>query len=136
MTEQHKVIIIDDDKLSTHNWKILFHFVGEKVFSLNAAQLEEFISQALDQTPVLAIMIGEIGKSELNTAELIRQIHQVLPKMPILLQRDPAFIRDKVDESSQPWIIQLPDKPDYQNLLRLLDYARQLNGLKPLQTKS
>jgi len=30
MTEQHQVIIIDDDKLATHNWKILFHFVGKK----------------------------------------------------------------------------------------------------------
>jgi len=103
---------------------------------LSSAQLEWFISQAVGQPPVLAIMIGEIANPALSTAELIRLIHQTHPKIPLLLQRDSAFIRNELDESSQPWIIQLPDKPDYQSLLRLLDYARQLIGLKPMQTKS
>jgi DNA-binding NtrC family response regulator len=136
MAIQHKVIIIDDDKLAAHNWKILFHFVGEEVSSLNSIQAEKKFIEGLNQEAVLAIMIGSISDKQYSVPAFIQLIHQAHPRLPIFLQGDSTFIQEQVPENSQPWIIQLPAKPDYQTLLRLLDYARHLLGLKPVKTQS
>lgn len=136
MATRHKVIIIDDDKLATHNWKIRFHFVGEDVASINSTLTDKLLSDRLFQEPVLAIMIGKISDSHFSVPALIDLIHQAQPKLPIFLQAESAFIRQQIQEASQPWIIQLPEHPDYQTLLRLLEYARQLLGLKPMKTHS
>lgn len=71
MVIQHKVIIIDDDKLATHNWKILFHFVGEEVSSLNSIQAEKKFSEGLNQEAVLAIMIGSISNKQYSVPAFI-----------------------------------------------------------------
>tara|TARA_R110002110_G_scaffold415821_2_gene656886 strand:- start:106230 stop:107693 length:1464 start_codon:yes stop_codon:yes gene_type:complete len=139
MTTRHKVIIIDDDKLATHNWKVLFNFIGEDVVALDSESGKKYITGRLHNEHVLAIMLGKFKSDEANDQALvsyINAIHSVKNKLPLLLQCPAEFIHDKLPESAQAWTIQLPKNPDYQTLIRLLEYARQLIGLQVSQTPS
>ena len=138
MTQEPKVIIIDDDKLLTHNWKILLNFIGEDVVTFGSEQWNENQSKPNEKQKFLAVIIGKLMDSAFNEnafEDMIRSIHQYYPKIPVLLNCDAGFIHH-LPESSQPWIIQLPIKIDYLTLIRMLEYARQLSGLELRQVKS
>jgi len=139
MTQDLKVAIIDDDKLSTHNWKILLGFINEEMLAFSAEQWKEFVRDNPDNNQVFAVIIGNLMTLAFNNSareELIKSIHESYPKIPILLNCEQAFVQDKVPEASQSWLIQLPDSIEYKTLLQHLDYARQLHGLELKQIKS
>ena len=45
MTEAPKVAVIDNDKLSIHNWKILLNFISEEVLTFSAEKWQQFIQE-------------------------------------------------------------------------------------------
>jgi sigma-54 specific flagellar transcriptional regulator A len=139
MTQDLKVAIIDDDKLSTHNWKILLNFINEEMLAFNAEQWKEFVNDNPDNNQVFAVIIGNLMALAFNNSaqeELIKSIHQAYPKMPILLNCEQDFIHNNIPDDSQSWLIQLPDAMEYKTLLQHLDYARQLHGIELKQIKS
>ena len=108
MTQDLKVAIIDDDKLSTHNWKILLGFINEEMLAFSAEQWKEFVRDNPDNYQVFAVIIGNLMTQAFNNSareELIKSIHESYPKIPILLNCEQAFVQDKVPEASQSWLI-------------------------------
>ena len=108
MTQDLKVAIIDDDKLSTHNWKILLGFINEEMLAFSAEQWKEFVRDNRDNNQVFAVIIGNLMTLAFNNSareELIKSIHESYPKIPILLNCEQAFVQDKVPEASQSWLI-------------------------------
>lgn len=138
MALEPKVVIIDDDKLSTHNWKILLKFISEDVMAFSAEQWARYNFEQHEDQPFLAVLIGKLMDSAFNEnalEDMVKSVHTLYPKMPILLNCDDAFIYN-LPESSQSWVIQLPENIEYLTLIRMLEYARQLCGLELKQTKS
>ena len=79
MTQEPKVIIIDDDKLLTHNWKILLNFIGEDVVTFGSEQWNENQSKPNEKQKFLAVIIGKLMDSAFNEnafEDMIRSIHQ------------------------------------------------------------
>tara|TARA_R110000824_G_scaffold288508_2_gene476523 strand:+ start:94075 stop:95595 length:1521 start_codon:yes stop_codon:yes gene_type:complete len=138
MAQEPKVVIIDDDKLSTHNWKILLKFISEDVMAFSAEHWARYNFEQNNDQPFLAVLIGKLMDSAFNESafeDLVKSIHDLHPKIPILLNCDDTFIHN-LPESSQPWVIQLPVNIEYLTLIRMLEYARQLSGLELKQSKS
>ncbi len=138
MAKQHKLILIDDNKVSAYNWVILLRFIGEDVLALRKAnwQARLKVRRAAD---FYAFMLGEpvnSGDDQEELRELLQSIHEAYPQMPLLLRCDEALLQH-LPEQSRPYLLALPEpEAGYQHILATLQKARQLGGASPLKAES
>jgi sigma-54 specific flagellar transcriptional regulator A len=80
------VLVIDDDRLSSHSLSILLRFVGETpvlATSDSWAESLRMLSGSGAQSQILAAAFGQVRKGSL--AEALAQVHAAAPMLPLLL---------------------------------------------------
>lgn len=85
------VLVIDDDRLSSHSLSILLRFVGETPVMATSESWAESLrmlasngaQSPLTQSPLLAAAFGQIRKQPLP--EILVQVHNAAPHLPLLL---------------------------------------------------
>lgn len=129
--ERLKIVVLDDDRLSSHNLSIQLKFVGENPMvatSDNWQQMFSMLGQRNELGNVLAIAIGII-KGE-GLVDLLLQLHLHYPQLPILLLCATEGLQlSQLPESLQQKLLPLGDKLlNYQSLSAVLKTARQMAG--------
>ncbi len=130
-SERLKIVVLDDDRLSSHNLSIQLKFVGETPMvatSDNWQQMFSMLAQRNEMGNLLAIAIGVIKGDGL--ADLLMQLHLSQPHLPILLltNADETQIA-QLPESLKKVLLSLGDKVlNYQVLTEALRTARQITG--------
>jgi len=138
-TPRLKVLVLDDDRLSSHNLSIQLRFVGEVPLvstSENWQQMFGMLSERGDSTSILALVLGQIRKTDLT--DLLLNLHHHSPELPIL----------SLAELSPDQMLHLPDtlqarllplgegSLNYQRLMDALNTARRLTGRQGAQPQS
>ncbi|MDY6982859.1 MAG: sigma-54 dependent transcriptional regulator [Pseudomonadota bacterium] len=80
------VLVIDDDRLSSHSLSILLRFVGETPVMATSESWAESLRMLAGngaQSPLLAAAFGQIRKQPLP--EILVQVHTAAPHLPLLL---------------------------------------------------
>jgi sigma-54 specific flagellar transcriptional regulator A len=123
-----KVLVLDDDRLSSHNLSIQLRFVGETPLvstSENWQQALRTLTERGEDNDLLAIALGNIRHADLN--ELLLNLHMQRPQLPLLLLNQQAS--GQLPASLQARMLTLGDGAlNYQSLLAALKSARQLAG--------
>jgi sigma-54 dependent transcriptional regulator, flagellar regulatory protein len=138
MPQEYKVAIIDDDRMSSHNWSILLKFIGEDPLMLTAENWQQTISQLESDNKVFVVIIGNVMESRFNEnalLELIQAIHEWDSNVSFLLKPSGNSLQG-LDVSIQSLILDLPEQTDYQSLLKALNQARNTLGLDKPELKS
>src|SRR5688572_4219287 len=130
--DNQKVVVLDDDRLSSHNLSIQLKFVGETPVLSNSdnwKQLFQTLSERHEFENVIAIAFGIIKNFSL--LDLLNTLHSHFPKLPLLLLNNQEEIQySLLPESLQAKVLPLGDKAlNYRSLLVALQNARELNGL-------
>lgn len=137
MSQELKVAIIDDDRLSSHNWNILLKFVGEDPLMLTGENWQrELISSG--GNGILAVMVGSLMESRFNDnaiVELVEAIHEWNGEVPIFLNFQKNAL-ENLPEVNNSTIFELPDQSDYQSLLKVLVQARKSRGFDDASLES
>lgn len=129
--ERLKIVVLDDDRLSSHNLSIQLKFVGETPMvatSDNWQQMFGMLGQRNELGNVLAIALGVIKGDSL--VDLLLQLHLHYPQLPILLltAADPRQL-EQLPSGLRTRLLPLGDKVlNYQVLSAALKSARQLSG--------
>jgi sigma-54 dependent transcriptional regulator, flagellar regulatory protein len=129
--ENQKVVVLDDDRLSSHNLSIQLKFVGETPVLSNSdnwKQLFQTLSERHEFENVIAIALGVIKSYSL--LDLLNALHSHFPKLPLVLLNNQEEIQySLLPESLQAKVLPLGDKAlNYRSLLVALQNARELNG--------
>jgi sigma-54 specific flagellar transcriptional regulator A len=133
------VLVVDDDRLSSHSLSILLRFVGETpvmATSESWAESLRMLAGSGPQSPLLAAGFGQIRKQPLP--ELLVQVHQAAPHLPLLLlggsdsDIDEALPQHQLNALPESLRARLLTPGDgaltNQRLLTLLNEARRLTG--------
>jgi sigma-54 specific flagellar transcriptional regulator A len=129
--ERLKIIVLDDDRLSSHNFSIQLKFAGENPMvatSENWQQMLNMLAQRNELGNVLAIAIGVVKGESLT--DLLLQLHLNQPHLPILLltPADGAQL-SQLPDTLRALLLPLGDKTlSYPVLAAALQTARQFNG--------
>src|SRR5688572_30686367 len=84
--ENQKIVVLDDDRLSSHNLSIQLKFVGETPVLSNSdnwKQLFQTLSERHELENIIAIALGVIKSYTL--LDLLNALHSHFPKLPLLL---------------------------------------------------
>jgi len=130
-SERLKIVVLDDDRLSSHNLSIQLKFVGENPMvatSDNWQQMFSMLAQRNELGNLLAIAIG-VTKGD-SLTDLLLQLHLNHPKLPILLLTNADDTQlSQLPDSLRAVLLPLGDKVlNYQVLTQALLSARQLTG--------
>jgi sigma-54 specific flagellar transcriptional regulator A len=129
-SELLKVLVIDDERLSSHNLGIQLKFVGEVPLLCSSEQWSD-VASAQGADLLLAVVVGAIRKSD--PAALLASVHRQLPALGILL----------VTNQSQPDLSMLPpagrsgvqvleeSSLNYETMSAALRKAREQKGVAP-----
>lgn len=129
--ERLKIVVLDDDRLSSHNLSIQLKFAGETPLVAttdNWQQLFNMLGQRNELGNVLALAIGVLKGDGLS--DLLLQLHLHHPQLPILLltAADPQQL-EQLPDTLRTRLLVLGDKVlNYQVLSAALKTARQLSG--------
>ena len=138
MPEELKIAIIDDDRMSSHNWNILLNFIGETPVMMTGGNWQQMMDMESDSN-IVAVMIGNLMESTFNenaVAELIQAIHSWHHEIPILLNGHDKEL-ENLPEASKDLIIEIPKaSANYQVILKSFKKARQLRGFASTELKS
>lgn len=124
-----KVLVLDDDRLSSHNLGIQLRFVGETpVVAASDAWEQSFsaLAERGEDGELFAIVLGKITR--ISVPDLLLALHRHNPELPLLLLGNP----ESVQLAEQPAtlrtrLLQLGDGVlNYQKLLDALQTARQI----------
>jgi len=135
-----KVLLVDDDRSSSHNLAIQLRFVGEEVVLAGSSNWQ----QALDSSEaegkagegILAVVVGCIYQSE--PLALLQALHQHCPQLPLvwLGAADAAQVAG-LPSSLQDCLQRLDSATlGYQSLLDVLRQARRMRGVAAAQPAS
>jgi sigma-54 specific flagellar transcriptional regulator A len=135
VTDKMKVLVVDDERLSSHNLSIQLKFVGETPVVASSENWLEVLELVGAESGLLAIMLGSIKKRDL--AELLADVHLERPKLPLLVITQPDR-QPPVVPASLKTNLQLLQESDlnYATLSVALLRARELRGFAPLELKS
>lgn len=141
------VLVIDDDRLSSHSLSILLRFVGETpvmATSESWAESLRMLSGGGTQGALLAAAFGQIKKA--SFPELLASVHAAAPQLPLLLL---GGSDSEIEEAlPQAQLAALPDSLraqlltpgegalNNQRLLGVLNQARRLSGRAENQPQS
>jgi sigma-54 specific flagellar transcriptional regulator A len=133
------VLVIDDDRLSSHSLSILLRFVGETpvlATSESWAETLRMLSGSGSQSQLLAAAFGQVKKT--SFAELLTSVHNAAPSLPLLLLTGSD---SEIEEAlPQAQLATLPESLrarlltpgegalNNQRLLGVLNQARKLSG--------
>ncbi len=133
------VLVVDDDRLSSHNLSILLRFVGETPVLATSDSWPEtlrMLTGSSGQTQLLAVAFGQIRKVPL--VELLLNLHASAPALPLLLLGGSASeLKTVLPESQMATLPQslrakllMPGEGalDNQGLVGVLSQARTLSG--------
>lgn len=130
-----KVLVIDDERLSSHNLGIQLKFVGEYPLLCSSAQWSE-VAAAQGAELLLAVVVGVVKGRE--TAQLLASVQQHYPGLGIIL----------INSQGEPDLAALPAAArarlqvlderalNYEAMSAALRKARELKGLAPRELKS
>jgi sigma-54 specific flagellar transcriptional regulator A len=126
-----KVLVVDDDRLSSHNLSIQLRFVGETPLIAASDTWRDVLKnqvEAGENSDLLAVLVGQIKKTALP--ELLRELHACDQGLPLLLLGgDDSANLDDLPQSLQAQLLTLGDAAlNYERLLFALNKARQLSG--------
>lgn len=129
--ENQKVVVLDDDRLSSHDLTIQLKFVGETPLlsnSNNWKQLFQTLSERHELENVVAVALGVIKSYSL--LDLVNTLHSHFPNLPLLLLNNQEDIQySLLPESLRAKLLLLGNKAlDYRGLLLALQTARELTG--------
>jgi sigma-54 specific flagellar transcriptional regulator A len=138
-SERLKIVVLDDDRLSSHNLSIQLKFVGENPMvatSDNWQQMFSMLAQRNELNNLLAVAIG-VTKTD-SLADLLLQIHLNQPRLPILLLTNAEETQlSQLPDSLRAMLLPLGDKVlNYQVLTKALLSARELTGHDQPKTQS
>ncbi len=130
-TERLKIVVLDDDRLSSHNLSIQLKFVGENPMvatSDNWQQMFSMLAQRNELGNLLGIAIGVIKGDGLT--DLLLQLHLNQPHLPILLLTNAEDMQlSQLPDSLRAVLLPLGDKGlNYHVLTTALKTARHLTG--------
>jgi sigma-54 specific flagellar transcriptional regulator A len=130
-TERLKIVVLDDDRLSSHNLSIQLKFVGENPMvatSDNWQQMFSMLAQRNELGNLLGIAIGVIKGDGLT--DLLLQLHLNHPHLPILLLTTADDTQlSQLPDSLRAVLLPLGDKGlNYQVLTAALKTARHITG--------
>jgi DNA-binding NtrC family response regulator len=141
------VLVIDDDRLSSHSLSILLRFVGETpvmATSESWAESLRMLSGTGTPSPLLAVGFGQIRKQPLP--DLLAQVHDAAPQLPLLLlggsdsDIDEALPQAQLAALSDSLRARLLTPGEgaltNQRLLRVLNEARRQSGRAELVPQS
>ena len=133
------VLVIDDDRLSSHSLSILLRFVGETPVMATSdswAESLRMLSGSGAQSQLLAAAFGQVRKVTL--AEALAQVHKAAPTLPLLLlggsdseleETLPQAELAKLPESLRKQLLTPGEGAlNNQRLLSALNQARRLSG--------
>jgi sigma-54 specific flagellar transcriptional regulator A len=130
------VILVDDDRLSSHDLSILLRFVGETPVLATSESWVENMRMLGSGSQLLAVAFGQVRKIPLP--ELLLNVHNAAPALPLLLLGGSDSELAEVLPQSQ--LATLPESLrarlltpgdgalNNQRLLNLLNQARRLSG--------
>ncbi|HTR01269.1 MAG TPA: sigma-54 dependent transcriptional regulator [Candidatus Acidoferrum sp.] len=129
--ERLRIVVLDDDRLSSHNLSIQLKFAGENPMvatSDNWQQMFNMLAQRNELANVLAIAIGVIKSDSL--LDLLLQLHLNQPTLPILLLTPAEGTQlSQLPDTLRALLLPLGDKVlNYTILAAALKTARQLTG--------
>jgi len=134
--EVMQVIVVDDERLSSHNLGIQLKFVGETPLMTTSENWREFCANLDGSDSLLAAVVGVIKKVGLQ--KILSDLHQQYPDLPILLigslsqaeaKSIPTTLQDKLHQLDAAEL-------NYAALSEALRIARENNGLVPQHLKS
>lgn len=136
ITDKMKVLVVDDERLSSHNLSIQLKFVGETPVLASSENWLEVLELVSAETGLLAIMLGSIKKRDLS--ELLADVHLERPKLPLLVITQPDCPPPVVSSASLKANLQLLQESElnYASMSVALQKARELRGFAPLELKS
>jgi len=134
-----KVLVLDDDRLSSHNLSIQLRFVGEVPLvttSENWQQMLGMLAERGEADSVFAVVLGQIRRTELS--DLLLNLHHHNPDLPLLLVAEPDSGQlEQLPASLQTKLLMLGDAAlHYQSLLDVLATARRVSGRQGWQLQS
>jgi sigma-54 dependent transcriptional regulator, flagellar regulatory protein len=132
--EKMKVLVVDDERLSSHNLGIQLRFVGEEPQFSDSENCLAILQLAGGAAAILAVVIGNVKKRD--TAELLADIQRECPSPMLLVipagQQVPAL---SAKLKPQVHLLQQSEL-NYERLTAALQQARQMQGLAPREHHS
>lgn len=130
-----KVLVIDDERLSSHNLGIQLKFVGEAPLLCSSEQWSE-VAAAQGPETLLAALVGNVRK--VDPGKLLASLHQQFPELGILLltqQPDPDLAA--LPPGGRSRLLLLDESSlNYESMSAALRRARELRGVAPRELKS
>lgn len=125
------VLVVDDDRLSSHNLAILLRFVGETPVLATSDSWPETLhtlTGSSGHTQLLAVAFGQVRK--IPFPELLASVHAAAPALPLLLLGGSVSELEGVLPESLRAKLLTPGKGalNNQGLLDVLGQARKLSG--------
>jgi sigma-54 specific flagellar transcriptional regulator A len=129
--ENQKIVVLDDDRLSSHNLSIQLKFVGETPVLSNSdnwQQLFQALGERHEFEDIIAIALGVIKSCPL--LDLLNTLHSHFPNLPLLLLNNQEEIQySLLPESLQARFLPLGNESlNYRSLLVALQNAREMGG--------
>lgn len=134
-SEALKVLVIDDERLSSHNLGIQLRFVGEAPVLCGSERWGE-VADAHPQVEWLAVVVGVIRRIE--PGMLLQDLQQKLPGVAVLqLSSDPAASAAAAPAALRPRLQVLDEsRLNYASVSAALLKARELKGMAPRKLES
>ncbi len=97
MTEMMQLLVIDDNHERNHDIKTILEFIGQSCIATTSKSWSSEYQQA---DSILGICIGEVRHFD-AIADLVNEIYQQDPLMPVVMLDDVAFSGDASTQASQ-----------------------------------
>jgi len=134
MGEKMKVLVVDDERLSSHNLGIQLRFVGEVPLFASSENAVAALQSTARTDVILAVVIGTVRKRD--TAELLTDIQRECPR-PMLLVIPAGQQAPTLSARLKPQVRVLQQSElNYEQFTSALQHARELQGLAPREHQS
>lgn len=129
-SEMLKVLVIDDERLSSHNLGIQLKFVGEAPLLCSSEQWND-VASSQGVGMLLAVVVGAIRKCDPGT--LLANIHQQFPSLSILLVTNQGSPDLGILPPAGRANVQILEETglNYETLSTALRKAREQKGVAP-----